>query len=138
MMKLSTDVITVYNKYTDPTTRFQKYIPTVIKNIHWFGEQQVNVISTGLYEADKYTIRVPIDADFGGKEYVTPKTYERSTDRTNQFTFAEGDVIVHGEHVVENAKPAMLQEEFDDVVIVLSITDNSKAPNAQHWKVVCK
>lgn len=139
-MRYCDDTITVYNHYTDPTTRYQVFVPTVIQGVHWYGTNQATVSNDGLLSADQYIIRVPANANTGNARYVSPKTYENLANKTNYFTFAHGDVIVKGNHVEtgENAKPAYLNKTYDNVVTVISITDNISAKNAPHWRVVCK
>ncbi|MBO4543881.1 MAG: hypothetical protein J5725_11965 [Bacteroidales bacterium] len=139
-MKLCNDVITVYNRYTDATTRYQVYIPTVISNVHWFGTNKTNPTNDGLVSAKEYIIRIPIEADFSNNSYASPKEYEKLTTKTGYFTLAEGDIIVKGKVVEtgQNAKPAYLHSNYDDVVTIISVTDSRTAPNAPHWRVVCK
>lgn len=136
-MKLANDTITVYNSYTDNIKKYKHYIPTVIRGVHWYGTVKAQPTNSGLVSASEYTIRVPEDADFGAT-YVSPKTYEKLEDKTGYFTFAKGDTIVHGEIVVPDARPSELQEKYDDVVTIISVTDNMTSPNASHYKVVCK
>ena len=141
-MKLCTDTITVYNNYTDPTTKYKVYLPTVIKNVSWFGEVQVLVSSDGLLSADMYTIRIPINADFGNKTYLNPKAFEDipNDEMSNYWTLSQGDIIVKGEisDTGANAKPGKLEENYEDVITIVSVTDNTTRPNAPHWKVVGK
>ena len=139
-MKLCNDTITIYNHYTDATTRYQVFVPTVINGVHWYGSNQAAVTNDGLLSADQYTIRIPIEAYFNSSIYVTPKEYENLTNKTGYFTLAHGDVIVKGNHVETgaNAKPAYLDKTYDNVVTIISVTDNRTAPNAPHWRVVCK
>ena len=66
-MKLVGDTITVFNKYVDNETKFKRYKATVINGIHWYGTANVSVTVDGLIGADQYTIRIPEEADFSGK-----------------------------------------------------------------------
>lgn len=136
-MKLATDTLTVYNRFTN-AQKTKTYTPTVISGIHWFGTNEVLVTNEGLKSAKKYTIRIPIEANFSGKTFVPPKEFERLADKSKHFTFVEGDIIAHGNCVLANPTPASVQEAFEEVVTVVSVTDNRSAPNAPHWRVVCK
>lgn len=141
-MKLCTDTITVYNNYTDPTTKYKVYLPTIIKNVSWFGEVQVLVGSDGLLSADMYTVRIPEDADFGNKIYLDPKAFSAipNDEMPNYWTLSQGDTIVKGavSDTGENAKPAKLEAKYVDTITIVSVTDNRTRPNAPHWKVVGK
>lgn len=137
-MKLVDDTITIFNKYIDSETKFKKYISTVVTGVHWYGTDMVSVTSDGLVGANKFTIRIPEEADFGEKEYVSPKDFSKLTDKSGYFTIAEGDIIVHGVAEEDEAKPDYLEDTYDEVVTIISVTDNRKAPNAKHWRVVCK
>lgn len=138
-MKLTNDTITVYNSYTDPVNKYKHYVPTVIKGVHWYGTVKAQPTNSGLVSASEYIIRIPENAVFGAK-FVSPKTYEKMSNKDGYFTIAKGDTIVHGSIVEsgDRAKPSSLQSEYDDVVTVISLTDNMDAPNGRHYKVVCK
>ena len=137
-MKLVGDTITVFNKYVDNETKFKRYKATVINGIHWYGTANVSVTVDGLIGADQYTIRIPEEADFSGKKYISPKSFGAQENKDNYFTLAEGDIIVHGIATEDIEKPDYLQDTYDEVVTVVSVTDNRRAPNAKHWRVVCK
>lgn len=137
-MNLCNDTITIYNHYIDSTTKFSVYIPTVITGVHWFGTNKSIPSQSGLVSSEEYTIRIPTTASFSGKKYTPKKSFNKLEDRTKYFTITEGDVIVKGSHALSNVKPSYLESEFDDVVTVVSVTDNTQAPNAPHWRVICK
>lgn len=134
-MKLVNDTITVYNTYLD-IDGLNVYVGTVIKGVHWFMETISNVTNDGLKSANRYTIRIPADADFSGKTYVSPIAYKKAADHDGIFTFAQGDVIVLGIAPLTITKPRDLFNTYDEAVTVLGVTDNRRAPQAKHWKVV--
>lgn len=131
-MKLCDETITVFNRILDDEG-YDAYIPTVIRGASWFCEVASAVTDTGLNAADKYTIRIPEDADFGGKSYASPAEYKESE---GSFTLRNGDVIVKGEVTDMDLTPAKLQKAFGQIVTILGVTDNRRARNARHWKVV--
>lgn len=137
-MKLVDDTITVFNKYVDNETKFKRYKATVINGVHWYGTANVSVTADGLIGADQYTIRIPEEADFSGKQYISPKSFEAQENKDSYFTLAEGDIIVHGSVSSDIDTPSYLQAMYDEAVTVVSVTDNRRAPNAKHWRVVCK
>ena len=136
-MRLCDKAITVFNCKLDTTTDLDVYYGTVIRGVSIHCEIASNVDSTGLKAADKYTIRIPTDADFSGKSYVDPVAY-KSSDPAETFTLKNGDIIVQGEVMLKNPKPKDLQAFYGEMITVLGITDNRRAPNAAHWKVVGK
>jgi len=137
-MKRCTETITVFNAAMDPETGYDIYIPTVIKGVSWYSTIESAVTDSGLKAANKTTIRIPIDADFSGRAYMLPAAYKAAEDKAGVFTLAQGDLIVHG---AENGPmtPAQMQEKYGgEVVTILGVTDNMRAPKAKHWRVVGK
>lgn len=134
-MKLCNETITVLNKRLDKVTGYDIYIPTVITGVSWYCEIASTVDESGLKAANKFTIRIPENAGFSGKTYVEPVSYADS-DPEKVFTLSNGDIIVKGMVTDSGIKPAELQSRFGDVVTVLGVTDNRRAPRAPHWKVV--
>jgi hypothetical protein len=141
-MRLCDDVITVYNSYTDPLTRYKVYLPTVLRGVSWFGSLQVTVGNDGLLSASQYSIRIPSDADSEGKQYVSPKEFAAipNDQMPNYWTLSEGDSIVHGavNDTGTDAKPGALEAKYDEVINIVAVTDNRRVTNAPHWKVVGK
>ena len=85
-MQLCNDTITLYNRRFDPEEDCDVYGRTVIRGVHWFNSDATTVDSTGLKAANKVTIRIPTDADFGGKVYLPPKQYATTDDPAAAFT----------------------------------------------------
>ena len=135
-MKLCGETITVFNARLDDDTGYDVYIPTVIRGVSWFCQIASTVDASGLKAASSFTIRIPEDADFSGKEYVRPADYQGS-DCDAAFTLKQGDIVIQGEEA-ERLTPAALQAKYGEIVTVLGVTDNRRAPNARHWKVVGK
>lgn len=133
-MKQCDETITVFNARVDDDKGYDTYIPTVIRGVSWFCEIASTVDSSGLKAANKFIIRVPVDADFSDKAYVPPAAYAGG-DPKSVFTLKQGDIIVHGEETEANS-PAKLQEKYGEIVTILGVTDSSRRPNAKHWKVV--
>ena len=139
-MRLCNDTITVFNARYDKDNDRDVYCATVITGVSWYDEIASTVDSSGLKAADKYTIRIPVDADFGGKTYVDPVTYAGATgDPATMFTLKSGDIIVKGAvSAGVDPRPSELQKAYAEVATVLGVTDNRRAPKAPHWKVVGK
>lgn len=134
-MKECNETITVFNTRPDDEKGYDVYIPTVIRGVSWFCEIASNVDSSGLKAANKFIIRIPVDADFSDKAYVPPAAYAGG-DPNSVFTLNQGDIIVHGEEAAVVNTPAKLKEKYGGIVTILGVTDSSRRPNAKHWKVV--
>lgn len=134
-MKLCNDTITVFNKRWDSESGLDVYIPTVIAGVSWYGDVASNVGDRGLLAANRYTIRIPVNANFGGKTYVDPVAYANEAMISGLFTLANGDKIVKAA-VTEEMTPAQIDAEYPERCTILGVTDNRRAPNAPHFKVV--
>ena len=137
-MKLCNDTVTVFNVKLNPGTDMDVYAATVISGVSWFKTRSASAVVSGLKEADTVVVRIPINADFSGKSYISPVAYKNAAmgEINDKYTLAEGDLIVRG--AVESAAPltpSLLRASYDDVMTILSITDNRRA-HAPHWKVV--
>lgn len=134
MMKECKDTITVFNARMDAEGGYDDYYPTIIRNVSVFLQVASEVTLSGLNAANKVTVRIPIDADFSGKEYVEPVHFS-AADPATAFTLKQGDVIVEAEET-EHLNPVQLKEKYGSVITILGVTDNRKRPRAKHWKVV--
>lgn len=135
-MILCNETITVYNALLNPDTGYDVYNRTVISGVSWFCEIASTVDGKGLTAANKFIIRIPDNATFNGKYYVTPKSYAESNSPDTVFTFQEGDIIVRGIADELNPRPADLHAKYDEVATVLGVTDNRRGKHGKHWKVV--
>lgn len=131
-MQLCTETITIFNATLDEEDGYDVYIPTVIRGVSWHCEIASTVDSSGLKAANKFTIRIPEDADFSGKSYADPIAYAGG-DPNNLFTLKNGDVVAKGE-VTESLKPSDLQKKYEAFTI-LGVSDNRRG-RSPHWKVV--
>ncbi|MCB2308827.1 hypothetical protein LGL08_20545 [Clostridium estertheticum] len=124
--------LTLYNRYYDFTSGYDKYQRTVIKGVDWNGRRNATVTDKGLLMADSVLIIIDkLD------NYISPKQFARLSDseRVTYFTLAMGDKIVKGEidFEVTGVKPysiADLENNFDDVVNVMSAR-----PLTDHWEI---
>lgn len=133
-MKLCNDTITVFNAKLDQTLDATVYVPTVIHGVSWYGGEKSTVDANGLKAASQYTIRMPLKADAGGKSYVDPVYWRNSADVAGLYTLNEGDLMVKGAYTDMLTLPAQIKALHG--VTILAVTDNRRAPNAPHWKVV--
>ena len=134
-MKLCDETITVVNAKIDPATRKDVYRATVINGASWHCSIE-STVDTGLKAANKFTVRIPTTADFGGKAYASPLDYANAEDVTGLFTLKNGDIVVHGAVEGDNLKPAELHKQYE-AFTVLGVTEDRRAKTrAPHWKVV--
>lgn len=134
-MKLCNETVTVFNRKLDTDKGWDVYNATVIQGVSWYSHIVSAVDSTGLHAANEFIVRIPIDADSSGKTYVDPITYENEAIIAGVFTLANGDFIVKGA-VDESLTPAQLKEQNLEYCTILGVTDNRRAPNAPHFRVV--
>lgn len=150
-MKLCNDTITVFNARVDPEQGGNVWTPTVITGASWFltDASTVDASKGGLVAANKATIRIPENANTGGKVYTDPLSYAGAQSVAGLWTLANGDIIVKGSvpltcETTTNGvttttaiswTPAALKKAYSDCVTVLGVTDNRRAPNAPHWRV---
>lgn len=133
-MRLCDKTITVFNAHFNPETDKDEYLGTVISGVSWFCAIE-STVDDGLKAANKFTVRIPVDADFSGKAFMPSKTFQRADDATGLFTLQNGDTVVLGIAPTEGMAPAALKKNYESFVI-LGVTDNSKSPRGAHWKVV--
>ncbi len=133
-MKLANETITVFNAKLDTTNDVDSYNASVITGASWFCEIE-SAVDDGLKAANKFIIRIPEDADFGGKTYTSPAEYAAAADVTSLFTLANRDIIVKGAVTTSGLKPKDLHAGYEAFTI-LGVTDNRRAPKEPHWKVV--
>ena len=135
-MKLCNDTITVYNHRWNSETGKDEYIATVITGVSWYGSIQTRPDNNGLTAADQFVVRIPVDAGTSNKSYVDPIAYAKAANVSGLFTLAQGDIVVKASLSVTPMTPAALQAAYTDCFTILGVTDNRRAPNAPHWKVV--
>ena len=136
-MRLCNETVTVFNAKLDAESGMDAYYPTVISGVSWYCETASTVDASGLKAADKFTIRIPEDADFSGKSYAPPAAYATG-DPASVFTLKTGDILVKGAVDQAGLRPADLQRMCGEIVTILGVTDNRRAPRARHWRVVGK
>jgi len=133
-MKLCNETVTIFNKRVSDGQHV--FIPTVITGVSWYSTVATSVSEKGLNAANKFVIRIPVDADFGGKEYVDSTSYAKLSSVDDVFTIANGDIIIKDALAVAPMTPAEMKSNYQEYCTVLGVTDNRRAPNAPHFKVV--
>lgn len=135
-MKLCSDTLTLYNARYDKNKDCTAYVRTIVTGVSWYSVVKSTATDKGLKSANQYVIRIPADANFDGKTWADPKSYMSAEDVSGLFTLNEGDILIKGVVAYENPTFAQLHKNNADCFTILSVTDNRRAPNAPHWKVV--
>ena len=136
-MKLCNDTITVFNARVDPDVGGNVWIPTVITGASWYLTDAATVDASkgGLVAANKATIRIPVEANTGGKAYADPVRYASAGDVSGLWTLKGGDIVVKAAVEGSDWTPARLKKEYAECVTVLAATDNRRAPHGKHWRI---
>ena len=86
--------ITIYNKYTDPTSRVTRwYRHTISNQCFWHNVGSKVNIGEVVLDTESITCRIPEQSDFlSAFEWASLPNDEKS----NYFTLQQGDIIVDG------------------------------------------
>ena len=123
VLRKNTD-ITIYNKYYDKVTGYDKYQRTIIEGVNWQSKRNATLtVTNGLLIQD--SVLIFIDKLEG---YVSPRAFKLLSDigRPNHFTYGIGDKIVKGALTYEVIKVADLEKNFDNVVTIMGVRELSR------------
>lgn len=123
VLRKNTD-ITIYNKYYDKITGYDKYQRTIIEGVNWQSKRNATLtVTNGLLIQD--SVLIFIDKLEG---YVSPRAFKLLSDieRPNYFTYGIGDKIVKGALTYEVIKVADLEKNFDNVVTIMGVRELSR------------
>ena len=137
-MKLCNETVTVFNRRYDEDLGDDILIPTTIEGVSWFDTAaEIVDPDRGLKEANKIIIRIPEDAKVAdGKAYADPLAWKAAPDVAGLWTLQGGDIIVKGTAEGNDWTQKRLAETFAGFCKVLAVTNNRRAPNGKHFKVV--
>lgn len=142
--------ITLYNKFVDPTTQRVTWYRTVIENCFWkasndiynMGRYGMSTVGIQL-EVKTITCRIPKD-----DRYVNKREWKELEDKSNNFTLANGDIIILGEvddviddYVAGQRSTDILSKykEFDECLEIDRYIDNVRTGvSLEHYRVVGK
>ena len=135
---INNTAITIYNKYVDAGV--EKYQRTVVANVQWENRKAINVIKSGLQDANSATITIPFAR--GTVNYTKPKAWLALVAKTGYWTLAVGDYIVKGsvaDEISSSFTISQLKAKYDDVVQITIVDTMDFGSSAmQHWEVGCK
>lgn len=108
---------TVFNAIFNKETRMDEYVSTQLHGVLWEDTKAVNVIKSGLSDADNAKVYIPHSVKTD-KIYKSPKEFK--TAPNGAYTLKVGDIVVKG--IVEHNGPInKLFEGFDDVITITSV-----------------
>lgn len=85
--------VTIYNKYTDPTTQTVTWYRSVVDNAFWKDVNDKVTIGDTILESNKIICRIREDANYKDKYLWIDLPSE---DKARFFTLGQGDIIVKG------------------------------------------
>ena len=138
--------VTVFNAREDALP-----VATILRGVFLDVSKAANVRASGLDNADAATLFIPFSVEAFNAEtgavqrYVTPKEYERSTDKENLWTLrtsgtgSAADCFFARGEITQSAKYQAINAEYDDVYRVSSVDPRDfGSPDMQHWQVGCR
>lgn len=161
------DEITIFNKKYNSKLKDFVYIRTYLTGVNVDLKKAVNVIKSGLENADSGTIIIPEDVDAENKEFTKPIKYKKSvgtksfitqevdkllvnqsddievmylSSESNTWTLNSGDIVVLGivDYDINGENTiAHLRENYDDVYEITSV-DTKLHGGLPHWEIGVK
>lgn len=117
-----------------------KYIATQLFNVSCRGLNQNVYNDKNVTAEERFVIRIPYPTK-SYREYIDKNTYNSLGDceKEKYFTVAKGDYIVQGLVDDEITAPSELIKKYDEVLKVVSVTDNIwLSAYTAHIKVIAK
>lgn len=131
--------ITIFNKRYNADRRTELFYPTQIRGVSFYKRKNVAWKKKETSSDDEYTIRIPIDADMGGKEYMEAKAYEALSDEefSGYWTLQPGAIIIKGLSDMETATETELDKTYADAIRIMNFTDNTDRCSdvMKHWRI---
>lgn len=124
--------MTIFNKYTNPTTKNVLYKATTINNVFWDSIESVTE-RNGANKEDEVVVYIPFDKN-DISNYVEPKEYN-GVDST--WTLKEGDIIIKGDYSSTIPTIDKIQElkDYEAFTIYLVDIKDYGSYNMQHFKI---
>ena len=140
MFGYNEDSATLFNISLDEN-RKPFYYRTYLTGIDWQQATGVKFLKTTGSSADidnKILIFVKYGA-YEGKSYIGPKKFSQLEDKSNYYTFNEGeDILLKGIHDIEITNSQEfndIQRNYDDVVKIINVT---KCELTKHFELGCE
>ena len=136
------DEITIFNKRYDSNKKDDIYSKTYLSGVNVDLKKAVNVIKSGLQDADSGTIIIPEEVYRQNKVFVKSKHFQIGAKFNNKrlWTLQAGDIIVLGlisYDIGGKNTIAKLRQQYDDVYEITSVDTKLKG-GLPHWEVGVK
>lgn len=128
--------ITIYNKYTDPTTRTEKYKRSEVYNVVWQAVRGIGRMKEQI-AANTTLILIPFAS---GNGFVDAREWRADTLHTG-WTLQEGDLVARGmtgRDITTEYSVTQLRANYEVVAIASTAAMDQGTPNVQHWELNCK
>lgn len=126
--------VTLYNRVGTTTPTFHR---THLRGVYFEDTRGQHTSKTGATVADSMLLLIPTDVNAGGKSFTGQKAFAAATDKSTQWTLAEGDIVVKGIVNDDITTQSNLDKKYDTVRKITSVSDNRQgSPSLQHWEVV--
>nr|DAZ72420.1 MAG TPA: hypothetical protein [Caudoviricetes sp.] len=111
------DEITIFNKIeNDDETTYHK---TNLKNVIWYGTDNINLLGKGIVNSDDINIVIPLESL---SDYKKVSEFNELDDKSNFFTLQKEDKIVKG--VADDIKSVKELSKYENVVTIKGIEEN--------------
>ncbi|EHR33443.1 hypothetical protein HMPREF9709_01191 [Helcococcus kunzii ATCC 51366] len=126
--------ITIYNKYLDKITRLDKWKKTQILNVHWEETKGINIIKSGMSNADSVKVFIPY-LSIEDLVYIDPIQFNGKG-----FTIKPGDYIVKGLIEDEITSSSELEKQYKTAVKIKTVNNrnDSLIKDLWHFEVGCE
>lgn len=139
-MTMFPHTVTVYNTGESASYETENHV-TVLRGVFYDARKGVNVIESGLTNADSVNLIIPFSVDAvdgvtGNKQkYLPPKEYETAMDKAAHWTIKTDDCFfVKNEVVRPDLSFQQINAAFDYVHRVTSV-DEKDFGSLKHWEV---
>lgn len=132
--------ITIFNRRYDASTRQDRLIPTIIRGCSLYMSNGSSGSLQNRSPKASYKIRIPIDADAGGKCYIDGNAYKNlDDDEAWAFWTLQPDCVIVP-YAVEEAEGVTITEltkMYGSVITVTDYSDNTTRGTQmmKHWRI---
>lgn len=125
--------MTIYNLVPQKGKEKDTYKRTEIKSVFWNESREITDSENGLKKEDTLRLMIPSNSlEILDKTYKFPKEWLNDEDKENSFTFKNRDIVVKGIVSDTISSPKELEEKYDSVFTITSVSDNRYGSNDMH------
>lgn len=127
--------ITIYNTKMNKATKLPEYHRAQIAGVHVHVKQAISTDSNGAHSADVYKIRIPPEADTGGKIYVPSSEYQAKEDVSGFWTIQNEDIVVRGLVNDEVTRQSEILAKYKDESCRVKSWADNRFGALPHWRI---